>query len=215
VGSGKNSILLVIFVSLIAATAVSAAPTITYCDNFTVASPSPNAHILDKSKTSKITELYNSTLAAIGTEILIPPAEFTGSPSAGAGTFHPHAMVFIVLTGFLCISLIIDRQLWLATLTAPLRPGQSGFHSIPQLAGIPAGTITFPPNIFMPDKIRQKHNIQHAIRITNAVLKYAIKHFSSLQKPALICMALSYEQNKSFSPAFIFVRLARGPPNLA
>jgi hypothetical protein len=188
VRSEKNSIFLIIFVSLIAATAVSAAPTITFCDN--------------------------STMAAIGTDILIPPAEFTGSPSAGAGTFHPNATVFIVLTGFLCISLIIDRKLWRASLTAPLRPGQSGFHSIPQLAGTLAGTITFPSYISMHDKIRQKHNIQHAISFTNAVLKFAITHFSSLHKPALICMALSYEQNKSFSPAFIFVRLARGPPIL-
>jgi hypothetical protein len=121
-------------------------------------------------------------------------------------------MVFIVLTGFLCLSLIIYRKLWLASLAAPQWSSQSGFHSIPQLAGIPAGTITFPSS--MHDKIRQKHNIQHAIHITNAVLKFAITHFSSLHKPALICMALSYEQNQSFSPAFIFVRLARGPPNL-
>jgi len=214
VGSGKNSIFLIIFVSLIAATAVSAAPIITYCDNFTATFPSPNTHILEIPGTSNITEIYNSALAAIGTEILLPPAEFTNSPSAGAGTLHPNATVFIVLTGFLCVSLVIDRKLWLATLTAPLRPGQSGFHSIPQLAGIPAGTITFPSYISMHDKIRQKHNIQHAIHITNAVLNFAITHFSSLHKPALICMALSYEQNKSFSPAFIFVRLARGPPIL-
>ncbi len=213
-GSEKNSIFLIIFVSLIAATAVSAAPIITYGDNFTVTSPVPNTHILEIPGTSNITEIYNSALAAIGTEMLIPIAEFTNSPSASVGTFYPHATVFIVLTGFLCVSLVIDRRLWLAILTAPQRSGQSGFHSIPQLAGIPAGTITFPPNIFTHDKIRQKQNIQHAIHITNAVLKFTIKHFSSLQKPALICMALNYEQNKSFSPAFIFVRLARGPPIL-
>jgi hypothetical protein len=174
VGLEKNSIFLIIFVSLIAATAVSAAPIITYCN----------------------------------------PVEFTNSASAGAGTFHPNAIIFIVLTGFLFVSLVIDRKLWLATLTAPLRTGQSGFHSIPQLAGIPAGNITFPYHISMHDQIRQKYNIQHAIHITNAVLKFTIKHFSSLHKPALICMALSYEQNQSFSPAFIFVRLARGPPIL-
>ena len=213
-GSGKNSIFLIIFVSLIAATAVSAAPTITYCDNFTVASPVPNTHILEILGTSNITEIYNSAMAAIGTDILIPLVEFTNSSSAGAGTFHPHTTVFIVLTGFLCFSLVIDRKLWLATLTTPQRSGQSGFHSIPQLAGIPAGKITFPSYISMHDKIRQKHNIQHAIHITNAVLKFAIKHFSSLQKPTLICMALSYEKNNSFSPAFIFARLARGPPIL-
>ncbi len=214
-GSGKNSILLIIFVSLIVATAVSAAPTISYCDNFTANSPSPNAHILDISKTNKTNELYNSAMAAIGTEFLNLPAAFTDSLSAGTRTLHPHAVFFMALTGLLCVSLVIDRKLWLASLTAPQRSGQNGFHSTPQLAGIPAGTITFPSYISMHDKIRQKHNIQHAIRITNAVLKFAIKHFSSLPKPALICMALSSEQNKSFSPAFIFVRLARGPPNLA
>jgi hypothetical protein len=214
VGSEKNSIFLIIFVSLIAATALSAAPIITYGDNLPVTSPVPNTHILEIPGTSKITEIYNSVMAAIGTDILIPPAEFTNSPSAGAGTFHPHATVFIVLSGFLCVSLVIDRKLWLATLTTPLRSVQSEFHSIPQLAGIPAGTITFQPNIFTHDKIRQKQNIQHAIHITNAVLRFAIKHFSSLHKPTLICMALSYEQNQSFSPAFIFARLARGPPIL-
>ncbi len=213
-GSGKNSIFLIIFVSLIAATAVNAAPIITYCDNFTSASPSPNTRTLDISKTNKINKLYNTTLAAIGTEYLLPPAELTNSPSAGAGTFHPNAIVFIVLIGFLFVSLAIDRTFWLATLTAPLRTGQSGFHSIPQLAGIPAEKITFPYHISMHDKIRQKYNIQHAIHITNAVLKFTIKHFSSLHKPALIWMALSYEQNQSFSPAFIFVRMARVPPIL-
>ena len=213
-GSGKNSILLIVFVSLITSTAVSAAPTITYCDNFTVTSPVPNTHILEIPGISNITEIYNCAMATIGTDILIPPAEFTNSPSAGARAFPPHSTVFIVLTGFLCVSLVIDRKLWLATLTTPQQLSQSGFHSIPQLAGIPAGTITFPFYISMHDKIRPKHNIQHAIRITNAVLNFAIKHFSSLHKPALICMALSYEQNKSFSPAFIFVRLARGPPIL-
>ena len=212
-GSGKDSIFLIIFVSFIASTAVSAANTITYSDNFTVASTSPNAHILKVAGTNNITEIYHSALAAIGTEFLIPPAEFTGSPSAGAGTFYPHTTVLIVLTGFLCVSLVIDRRLWLAALTASLRPGQSRFHSIPQITGIPAGTITFPPNI-KHDKIRQKHNIQHAIHINNAVLKFVITHFSYSYKLALICMALSYEQNKSFSPAFIFVRQARGPPIL-
>ena len=204
--SGKNSIFLIIFVSLIAATTVSATPAIT-C-------PAPITHILEIPGKSNITEIYNCAMAAIGTDIVIPPAEFTNSSSAGAGTFNPNTTVFIVLTGFLCFSLVIDRKLWLATLTAPQQPGQSGLYSIPQSTGIPAGTITFPSYISTHDTNRQKHNIQHAICITNAVLKFAIKHFSSLHKPALICMALSYEQNKSFSPAFIFVRLARGPPIL-
>ncbi|MDT8303080.1 MAG: hypothetical protein RQ760_16495 [Sedimentisphaerales bacterium] len=173
--SGKNIIFLIIFAVLVAATAVSAAPIVTYCD----------------------------------------PVEFTNSASVDAGIFHSNVIIFIVLIGFFCVSLVIDRKLWLATLTAPQRTGQSGFYYVPQLSGISAGTITFPSYISMQDKIRQKYNIHRAIHITNAFIKFTIKHFSSLHKPALICcMALSYKLNKSFSPAFIFVRLARGPPVL-
>ena len=173
--SGKNIMFLIIFAVLVSATAVSAAPIITYCD----------------------------------------PVEFTNSASVDAGIFHSNVIIFIVLIGFFCVSLVIDRKLWLTTLTAPMRTSQSGLHYVPQLSGIPGGNITFPSYISMHDKIRQKYNIQHAIHITNAFLKFTIKHFSSLHKPALVCcMALSYELKKSFSPAFIFVRLARGPPIL-
>ncbi len=197
--SGKNSIFLIIFMSLIAAT----------------------------------------------------PAAFMESQSAGTEILHPQAAVFMVLIGFLCISLVIDRRLWPATITAPLCPGQIGFHSIPQFAskiskkyirrkslpktaclfrledscslrsdiestqyinllhhlpGIPDDRL-FLPHISMRDKHQQEHN-------TNEVPQFTITHFSSLPHPALIRMAPRAEQNLSFSPGFIFVRLARGPPNL-
>lgn len=247
--SGKNGKLLIMLVSLVATTAAIATPTISDCNkNFAAAvSPASVAHILDIHEISQITEASNSSLAVIGKEILKPPAEFIDSLPFETETLHPHATVFMALTGLLCVSLVKNRRLWLAALTALLWAGQNGFHSIPQLtsniankhfrrktpantaclhlledfcrlrsdiestqyinllhhlAGIPAGTRTLIPHISMHDKIRQKRNTQ-----------YIITHFSSSRNPSFMSLAPKAGRNTSFSPAFIFVRLARGPPN--
>jgi hypothetical protein len=44
------------------------------------------------------------------------------------------ATCFMVLTGFLCISLVRDRRVWLAALAALLWAGQAGVQAVPQLA---------------------------------------------------------------------------------
>jgi hypothetical protein len=142
VASGKNK-LLVILLSLVVATVVSAAPTMYDCNkncdckrNFVTAavSPASDAHVTYVPETSQINVPSNSHLAAIGKEILKPPADFTDSPPLGTETLHPHAAVFMVLTGFLCVSLVKDRKVWLAALVGLLWAGQAGFHAIPQLA---------------------------------------------------------------------------------
>jgi hypothetical protein len=40
----------------------------------------------------------------------------------------------MVLTGFLCISFVRDRRVWLAALAGLLWAGQAGIHAVPQLA---------------------------------------------------------------------------------
>ena len=40
----------------------------------------------------------------------------------------------MVLTGFLCVSLVKDRRVWLAALAGLLWVGQAGIHALPQLA---------------------------------------------------------------------------------
>ena len=264
-----NIKLLIILLSFVAATAASAHPTMRDCNkNFIVraVSPTSDAHIPYVPETSQITEPFNSQLAAIGAEILKPPPEFTDFSPVGAKTLPPvPAAFFMVLTGFLCVSLVKDRRVWLAALAGLLWAGQAGFQAIPQLAtniskhiqrkttaniallhrsedlfrlrsdiegtqyigllhhlaGIPASTISFLPRIpaswygvnSMGDKLQQKRNTQYAIRNTNEVPQFAITHFSFLLNPAVICPATRAEQNTYFSPAFIFSRLARGPPN--
>lgn len=136
--SGKNNKLLVILLSLVVATAISAAPTMSDCNKHFVAaavSPASDAHVTYVPETSQITVPSNSHLAAIGKEILKPPADFTDSPPLGAKSLPPvPAALFMVLTGFLCVSLVKDRKVWLAVLVGLLWAGQAGFHAIPQLA---------------------------------------------------------------------------------
>ncbi len=136
--SGKNNKLLVILLSLVVTTAISAAPTMSDWNKHFVAaavSPASDAHVTYVPETSQITVPSNSHLAAIGKEILKPPADFTDSPPLGAKSLPPvPAALFMVLTGFLCVSLVKDRKVWLAVLVGLLWAGQAGFHAIPQLA---------------------------------------------------------------------------------
>lgn len=269
--------LLIILLSLVAATTVSAHPTMSdYNKNFIVraVSPTSDAHVPYVPETSQITEPFNSRLAAIGAEILKPPPEFTDFSPVGAKTLPPvPAAFFMVLTGFLCVSLVRDRRVWLAALAGLLWAGQAGFQAIPQLAtniskhiqqkttaniallyrsedlfrlrsdiegtqyigllrhlaGIPDATVSFLHRIpaswygvnSVRDKLQQIRNLalersegtRYAIRNTNEAPQFAIAHFSFLLNTAVICPAARAEQYICFSPAFIFARLARGPPN--
>jgi len=136
----RNNKLLITLLSLVAATVVSAHPTMSDCNtSFVVRAVSPTSDVHARytyvPETSQITEPFNSNLAAIGAEILKPPADFTDSQSPNAKTLPPvPAALFMVLTGFLCVSLVKDRRVWLAALAGLLWACQAGFQVIPQLA---------------------------------------------------------------------------------
>jgi len=99
--------------------------------------PTWQAHISFVHKTSHIIEPSNAHLANIGVELLKPSVDLTSSAPVGAKTLPPiPAALFMVLTGFLCVSLVKDRRLWLAALVGLLWAGQAGFHAIPQLAAL-------------------------------------------------------------------------------
>lgn len=130
--------MLIILLLLVTATATKAGPTMSnYNESFAAGavSPTSEAHISFVHKTSHIIEPSNAHLANIGVELLKPPADFTDSAPVGAKILPPiPAALFMVLTGFLCVSLVKDRRLWLAALASLLWAGQAGFHAIPQLA---------------------------------------------------------------------------------
>lgn len=89
---------------------------------------------------SPIDSLWETTcpqFARIGREILGPPIELSGQPVLPT---RPKSMpavpagVFLVLVGFLCVSLVNDRKVWLASLAGMLWLGQTGLAAIPQAA---------------------------------------------------------------------------------
>jgi len=105
---------------------------------------------------TEVAEAYNCHLANIADELLKPPADFAASPteSLPTGTTSLPAVpgaLFMGLTGFLCVSLVKDRKLWMAALAGLLWAGQAGVTVLPQVAHHLAGrrhaTQCFSPNV--------------------------------------------------------------------
>lgn len=86
---------------------------------------------------SQITGRYNPRLAVFAAEFNKPPVSFAGS-SPPDNTIKslpgvPGALL-MVFVGFLCVSMVKDRKVWLAALAGLLWAGQAGFAVLPQLA---------------------------------------------------------------------------------
>jgi len=102
-----------------------------------VAAPGSDVHVATVHDATQISEYTDSHLAGLAAEFLKPPAAFTGPP---APPIHIKSLpavpgaLFMVLTGFLCVSLVKDRRVWLAALAGLLWLGQAGIQAVPQLA---------------------------------------------------------------------------------
>jgi hypothetical protein len=101
-----------------------------------------------------VAEASNCHLANIAHELLKPPGDSIDSPvPAVAATSLPAVpgALFMGLTGFLCVSLVRDRKLWIAALAGLLWAGQAGVTVLPQVAHHLAGrrhaTQCFSPNV--------------------------------------------------------------------
>ncbi len=138
--SAKSRKFLIILLSLVAATAAKAAPSMSDCSSDFVACAllaSTDAHSCFVTETSQITEPCNSHLAAIAAEFLKPPVSFTNlpGPPVVAKSLPPvPGALLMVLTGFFYVSLVKDYRIWLAALAGLLWAGQAGIQALPQLA---------------------------------------------------------------------------------
>jgi len=137
----RFSKVLCIMFPLFAASVANAAPTISNCNrNVTdcTVSSTLDVHTPVVSEVIRITEYGDSHLAAVAAEFLKPPAGFTDL--AVSSPIHVKSLpavpgaLFMVLTGFLCVSLIKDRRVWLTVLAGLLWAGQAGVQALPQLA---------------------------------------------------------------------------------
>lgn len=258
---GNNRKGLLVFLSLLVASAVSAAPIVTdNSRNFVTPalSASADAHLISY-EINQTNKFYNPRLASVAAELFKPPA-ITDLPSSNTSVKSLPAVpgtLFMVLAGFLCVSLVNDRRVWLTVLTGLLWLGQTGFAALPQLAshllskkqiqqsaaggqiltyvseldgsyrprsdldgsqyigllrhlaGIPATDKSVQRRAYT---LHTKRYTLNAKRHTNKVTKFAIiKLLSEITLPTN-CLVFTAEQTVPFSPAFIFSRLARGPP---
>jgi len=89
-----------------------------------------------------VTGLYNSHLDSISKEFHRPPVK-NGElldTSMGVKSLPPAPKTLLmVLVGFLCVSLVKDRRVWLAALAGLVWAGQAGVSILPQLAANIAG----------------------------------------------------------------------------
>jgi len=77
-----------------------------------------------------------SDLADIGRKLRTPPASSTKSDKAASAESLPAVpqTLLMALTGFICVSLVKDRRVWLTVLCGLLWAGQTGIQVLPQLA---------------------------------------------------------------------------------
>jgi hypothetical protein len=162
-------LLIVLFLTL-AVTGVSAASTTSDCNkNFFDVDVSlvADEYILHLPEASEFSESSNSHLAAIGAEILKPPADFTSAQSSNAARTLPPvpATLFMTLTGFLCVSFVKDRRIWLTALAGLLWAGQAGIQVLPQLAVDISKKYTrqSPTNIIYQNRIEDYNRLRSNI----------------------------------------------------
>jgi hypothetical protein len=129
---------LFIVISLLATTVASAAPTIA-TDN-TIA-PIVQTELDTPAvivPAEEVFEHINDKLANLGAEFLQPPRSFAVLGNIQDNDVKPlpavPAALFMVLCGFLCVSLVKDRKIWLAALAGLLWAVQIGIQTFPQLA---------------------------------------------------------------------------------
>jgi hypothetical protein len=136
-GNGRKGLL--VSLSLLFASASIAAPTVSDY-NRDVAAPtlsliSDTPHI-ESYEINQIGEPTNSHLASVAAEFLRPPVDSKSPASLSQPKPLPPVpgAIFLGLAGFLCVSLVRDRRVWLTALAGLLWLGQTGFAALPHLA---------------------------------------------------------------------------------
>ena len=229
---------LLVSLSLLLASASIAAPTVSDY-NRDVAAPALSLSAdIDSTQTYEINQIgepTNSHLASVAAEFLKPPVDSKSpaSPSQPKPLPPVPGAIFLGLAGFLCVSLVRDRRVWLTALAGLLWLGQTGFAALPHLAShirskkqiqqqSPAGLIYVSQ---LDGSLRSRSDLEgteyigllrHLAGIPNSGKILAAIIFESYNFNLLLnCLAVAAEQCVSFSPAFTFAHLPRSPPELA
>jgi hypothetical protein len=244
--SAKNAKWVFALVLLVVVATVEAAPSIGGSDAKVVAltvSPSSYTEISTIDKAEPLIISNNSALAHIAADLLKPPAEpasRTALPSEIKPLPAVPAALFMALTGFLCVTLVRDRKVWLAVLTTILWASQVGITALPQKCGVCIAhhinkrwTIPILPYLGKQasrllsefkgteyigllrylEGIPAAGNTKCKIRTTEQSPQLAIANSLHYIIPANICLAKIVRPWRiCFLPAFIIDSIPRGPP---
>jgi hypothetical protein len=173
--------------------------------------------------------LRGCDVSAAVTDLLKPPAEVAGMISS---SFHPRSLpvaprsILMVALGFLCVSLVHDRRIWLAMAACLLPLGHSRPNVIPSLSSHHRGGRHFehrtPPCI--PPLYKERVPLcvcVPPVRKANASDRevpdapYAIVPSRSASNRLLPCRIANADPVWSVFCQVIFAQLARGPPSPA
>ncbi len=117
----------------------NASPTIANRDAILLISSSPaDTQSSTACVINNIVEPVNAELANLGIEFLQPPASLADLGGARNNSVKSlpavPATMLMVLIGFLCVSFVRDRRVWLSAMAGLLWIGHAGVQAIPQLA---------------------------------------------------------------------------------
>jgi len=223
----RNAIWFFALVLLVAVAGAKAAPTIGDTDAKFVAHSVSLSCPADSQSADQV-RLTNGTcdsaLANIATDLLKPPADFKNLAALPPGTKSLPAVpaaLFMGLTGFICVSLVRDRKVWLAALTALLWIGQLSITTLPRFVSFvkrEAYSVHCAANSEQRTayRLNEIRNTKYELRTTNYELRTtniaALNTVFLYLIRALNCLAFEVRQFTCFSPAFIFESIPRGPP---
>ncbi len=213
----------IVLLSFLIGASANAAFTVNNCSHAVVCNLSSVSDTKTQSFSNviHIDETTSSILNDVDTEFLRLPVAFrdaSASPCDHAKSLPdvPGA-ISLVLAGLFCISLVKDHSIWLAALAFLLWLGQAGFDALPQLTS----------RLHSVRRSNQKsfQNTGHLSKLGNSLFVCGNSASGNMfpHKPAIITthystelffnfQALKPELPVLFSPASIFVSLARGPP---
>jgi len=135
--TSRNAKWLIVMMSLVTVATVHAAPTIGDNDAKIAQAVLPYSDGVNAcaNEVNLFSGTADTALAEVAADILKPPADFTNPlalpPGARPLPAVPAAL-FMGLTGFLCVTLVRDRKVWLAGITFLLWAGQVGITALPQ-----------------------------------------------------------------------------------
>ncbi len=125
---------------------------------------------------TQLNEAYSPHLTDIAHELLKPPGDSIDSPVPHVAATSLPAVpgaLFMGLTGFLCVSLVRDRKVWMAALASLLWAGQAGFSALPQLAWHLAARkqtqVTFSPGATYIPELDQSDRLRSDIEGTRYI----------------------------------------------